>query len=185
LQAVEEARSTLVDAELRRIYDAQLLAGAPAARSVGGFSPPSPATAAASRSELSWQPYLCVILSVPVVLAAMVVAIVSLLRFESLTSSIMFGDQIAIVLIPASLVAFPLGFAVLIAGARRSDAVRRLRLLERKGVNVDPIALAKLKRQAEGYELTRWAIWATRISLGLMIGLWIWFGTIFRARGLY
>jgi hypothetical protein len=188
LRVVEEARAVLLNAETRQLYDRQLLSAPGPVRSVGE-SPALPRTPEMSPARVagssSWQPYLCVLLSVPVVLSALVVVIVSLLRFQNLTSSAAFGDTIALALIPSSLVAFPLGFAVLVAGSRRIDAVRRLRVLEKRGTAVDPVALARLREQAKNYELNNAAVWATRISLGVIVVLWIWFATIYRARGAY
>jgi hypothetical protein len=181
LRAVEDACGTLLNAEARQLYDRRLLAGEeePAEKRASRVTDVS-----AMRSS-SWQPYLCVLLSIPVVLSALAAIIVSLLRIENLTSPVAFGGTIALTLIPASIVAFPLGFAVLVVGARRADAVRRLRLLEKKGTAVDPVALARVRQRAKNYELNNAAIWATRISLAVIVILWVWFATIFRARGLY
>jgi hypothetical protein len=160
LQIVEQARNTLLDPARRADYDRQL---EDQPEEVPVFSPGFP-----------WRAYLCVLLTVPVLLAAFVLVLGAIANSGSLGDVTAFSDALLRPMIAASAVALPLGLTVLVIAARGRRTLNRLRLLELGEERPDPVLAAQIEdadRLSEFTDVAVWVVWGADV---IVIAFWVW-----------
>jgi len=165
LQIIHQARKTLTNPETRAAYDQQLDTAAAEVEEEGEpvLSPGFP-----------WRPYICAILTVPVLLAAFLLVLAAVANKDSLTSATELRDALLTTMLVVSAVAFSCGLLVLLIAARgkRTQHSLRMQQLERGD---DPVLLAQIDAAGRLSEYTDVAVWVTWGSEMIVIGLWIWF----------
>ena len=164
LQIVEQARTTLLDSDARAVYDQQL--ASPVEDEIV-FSPGFP-----------WRPYLCALLSVPVVLAAFVLILAAAANSNSLTDASAFRDALLGPMAVASAVAFSCGLIVLLIAARGRRTIDSLRLFELTSETANPAVRAQIDATERLSEFTDVAVWVTWTADVVVIGFWVWLAVL-------
>ena len=165
LKIVDQARATLIDPKTREIYDRELSALAEAEREGNEepvFSPGFP-----------WRPYLCALLTVPVLLAAFVLALDLIANNAFLTDANQFIDALLTAMLVSSAVAFPCGLVVLMVAAHGRREQHRLRMLTLEN-EVGPAMLAEIEAAGRLSEYTDVAVLVTWVSEVVIVAIWLW-----------
>jgi hypothetical protein len=165
LKIVDQARATLIDPKTREIYDRELSALAEAEREGNEepvFSPGFP-----------WRPYLCALLTVPVLLAAFVLVLDLIANNAFLTDINQFRDALLTAMLVSSAVAFPCGLVVLMVAAHGRREQHRLRMLTLEN-EVGPAMLAEIEAAGRLSEYTDVAVLVTWVSEVVIVAIWLW-----------
>ncbi len=164
LQIIHQARKTLTDPETRAAYDEQLATAVEEAADEEEpvLSPGFP-----------WRPYLCAILTVPVLLAGFLLILALVANHADLTSLDGFRDSLLTTLLVASAVALPIGLVVLLIAAQGRRKQHDLRLLQLENES-DPVIRAEIDALGRLSEYTDVAVWVTWGSVMIVIAMWVW-----------
>lgn len=167
LQIVEQARMALLNPETRAVYDEQIAAPEEEAEEIPVVSPGFP-----------WRPYLCALLSVPVLLAGFLLVLAAIANSGNLTDAGSFRDALLTTMIVASAVAFPCGLIVLLLADRGRKEQHRLRLLQLEEEVVDPATRARIEVAGRMSEYTDAAVWVTWGAELVVVALWVWLAVL-------
>ncbi len=167
LRIIEQARATLIDPQTRGAYDQQLAASAQEEEEEGPvYSPGFP-----------WRPYVCALLSVPALFAALILVLDAIANHASLTDTLAFRDALQTTMFVASAVVFSCGLVVLLIATRARNEQHRLRLLVIED-DVDPMTLAELEASGRMSEYTDAAVWVIWGAVLVVVVLWVWLAVL-------
>jgi NADH:ubiquinone oxidoreductase subunit K len=165
LQIIEHARKTLIDPEQRAAYDRQL------------EELPASEEEAVYAAGFPWQPYLCALLAVPVLLAAFILILALIANSASLNDADSFRDALLTTMIVSSAVAFGCGLVVLRIANRGKKERNRLHILAVEG-GAGPAERARLEAVSRLSEFTDVAVWVTWGATLVVTVLWVWFAIL-------
>ena len=124
-----------------------------------------------------WRPYLCALLSVPVLLATFILVLAAIANRGDLTNADSLRNALLTTMLVVSAAAFSCGLVVLVIANRGRKEQHRLRMLQLEG-GADPALEGQLEAAGRLSEYTDVSVWVTWGAEVVVVAFWIWLAVL-------